>query len=160
MEASDSRERLRSRLVLPEWLEAGLIGALTVAAVFFLRDLWQGEPLRTPALLGVMLLEAVGSSHASDAPRGAAVVYHLVHFAIWIALGLGATRLVRRAEDRSGLRWLPAAGLGLALVGLVAAELALPQTPVPRPRLWLGGLAGLLAMGAFLTRRHPGALQS
>ena len=152
------RSAIRSSLILPEWLEAGLLGALAVAGVFLLLDAAAGDPLRTPAILGTLLVRGP-SSGGSPAASGAAAAYHLVHFVAWIALGLAATRLVRRAEDRPGRRFPLPIGLALYLATLLAAGFALSGTAVGRGPLWLGGLAGLAALVAFLAWRHPGALR-
>jgi len=50
------REAPRAPLVLPEGIEAGLIGGLAVAAVFFVRDAWIGDPMQTPSMLGALLV--------------------------------------------------------------------------------------------------------
>jgi hypothetical protein len=87
------------------------------------------------------------------------VAYHAIHFSVWVLIGLVGAQVVRRAEDEPRLWWLPLASLALAVLFLVALEGWLRETGLTRPRLWLGGLAGLAALGGFLLWRHPGALR-
>src|SRR6266704_1178186 len=58
--------------VLREGVVAGLIGAVVVALWFFAIDAVQGEPLRTPKLLGTALLR-------QSAPTAAVLSYTVVH---------------------------------------------------------------------------------
>lgn len=157
--AVEPGEPVRARLVLPEWLEAGLLGALVVMVVVFAADAWSGDALHTPSVLGTLVITGFDPARAAPPLPGAAVVYHVLHFALWIGLGLAATRLVRRAEDDPARRWLLGVGALLAVVALLAAQLALRELAPARPHLLAGGLAGLAALGAFLVWRHPGALR-
>jgi hypothetical protein len=76
--------------VLREGIIAGLIGAAVVAAWFFAIDAIQGEPLRTPRLLGAALLRAAD-------PVGVAA-YTVVHGVAFIAFGLVGALLIAGAE--------------------------------------------------------------
>jgi hypothetical protein len=152
------RRAIRPRLVLPEWLEAGLVGACAVALLFFLLDSAAGDPLRTPAVLGTLVVRGFRSDGTPVVP-GAAVAYHFLHFAAWIGIGLVATRLVRRAEDRPTRRFGPLAGAALFLLALMLADLGLAGSALGRGRIALGGLVGVAAVAGFLLWRHPGALE-
>jgi hypothetical protein len=143
--------------VLPEWLEAGLIGAFVVAAVFFVHDSWTGMPLHTVTALGTLLMEGPHASQTTAVP-GAAAVYNTFHFGGWIVMGLLATRVMRLADDDPYLRWLPPACLILAVGILGGLDWIVRDTLLARAHLWFGGMAGLVAMGGFLIWRHPGAL--
>jgi hypothetical protein len=153
------RARPRSSLVLPEWVEAGLLGGFVVAAVFLVRDSLLGEPLHTPSVLGVLLFQGLEAARSTTSAPGAAAAYHAIHFSVWVVVGLVGAQVMRRAEDEPRLWWLPLASLALALFFLVALEGWVRETGLTRPRLWLGGLAGLAALGGFLLWRHPGALR-
>jgi hypothetical protein len=148
---------LRSPLVLPEGVEAGLIGGLTVAAAFFVRDVWIGEPMHTPSVLGTLLVSGADAARAPFA--GAAALYHTVHFLAWVALGFAGSALMVHAE-RTRTRWLPPLAALLALVPLAVLDVFVRTAQLERLHLWLGGFAGILAMGAFLAWRHPGAVRS
>jgi len=153
------RGRLRSPLVLPEGVEAGLVGGLAVAAVFFMRDLWIGEPLHTPAVLGTLLMSGAAALRSQGPVAGAAAFYHGFHFLAWVALGFAGSALMARAE-RTRTRWLPPLAGLLALVPLAVLDVFVRTAELERMHLWLGGLAGIAAMGAFLVWRHPGAVRS
>jgi hypothetical protein len=136
--------------VLPEGLEAGLAGALAVALVFLARDLWIGEPLHTPTVLGVLILQGAEAARETRSAPGAAALYNAVHFAVWTAAGFvsawAAGRPQRGALIVVGMAWVVSA---LLLDALVA------ETGLGRSHLWLGGVAGTAAMGAYLAWRHP-----
>ena len=151
--------RFRSPLVLPEGVEAGLIGALSVAAVFFVHDVWGGEPLHTPSLLGTLLISGAAAVRAQGPVAGAAALYHTFHFLAWIVLGFAGSALMAYAE-RTRTRWLPLLAGLLALVPLAVLDVYVRTAQLERMHLWVGGLVGILAMGAFLAWRHPGALRS
>jgi hypothetical protein len=153
------RDRFRSPLVLPEGVEAGLIGGLAVAAVFFVRDVWIGEPLHTPSLLGTLLVSGADAVRTQAPVVGAAAFYHAFHFLAWVALGFAGSALMAHAE-RTRARWLPPLAALLALVPLAVLDVYVRTGQLERVHLWLGGLAGILAMGAFLAWRHPGAVRS
>jgi hypothetical protein len=149
---------LQPGLVLPEGLEAGLIGGFVVVLTFWVRDLSMGEPLHTPAVLGTLLIDGLAAARSVQADGEAAVAYNGVHFALWTVLGFLGSWVSARVEAGVGPRWLPLALLVAALCVLVALDGLVSDTGLPRLWLWAGGLAGLGAMGAFLAWRHPGGL--
>jgi hypothetical protein len=153
------RDRLRPTLILPEWMEAGMLGAVTVVLAFLIRDAWIGEPLHTPSVMGMLLVEGIEAARHTTSAPGAAALYNGVHFALWMLFGLAAARAMRAAEDDAAQRWMPVA-LGLASVAvLLGFEGVIRDTPLTRLHLWWGGVPGLLATGVFLIWRHPGAIQ-
>ena len=154
------RERLRPPLVLPEWIVAGLFGGLAVALVFAARDWWIGQPSHTSAVLGVLLFHGVEAARVTTSAPGFALVYHAIHFAVWIAVGLAGAQVMRSAEADARLWFLPLAALALALVFLAALDTWVRETGLTRPHLWLGGVAGLVVVGGFLFWRHPGAIRA
>jgi hypothetical protein len=149
---------LRSPLALPEGVEAGLIGALAVAAVFFVHDAWGGELLHTPSLLGALLLSGGAAAAAQSPIAGTAALYHAFHFVTWVALGFAGSALMAHAE-RTRTRWLPPLAALVALVPLAVLDVLVRNAQLERMHLWFGGLVGILAMGGFLVWRHPGAVR-
>lgn len=147
----------RVTLVLPEWLEAGFLGGFAVAIVFAARDVSIGQPFHTPSVLGTLLFDGLEAARRVHSAPGAAAAYNVVHFVFWIALALITAQLLRRAEDDRALWWLPMAALAVALVGLIGIDLLIGETALGAAHLWLGGVAGIAAMGGFLLWRHPGA---
>jgi hypothetical protein len=77
--------------VLREGVVAGLIGAAVVALWFFAIDAIQGEPLRTPRLLGTALLRA------SD-PTAGMTAYTALHGLAFILFGIVGAFLLAGAE--------------------------------------------------------------
>jgi hypothetical protein len=152
------REPPRAPLVLPEGIEAGLVGGLAVAAVFLARDAWLGDPMLTPSALGALLVSGPETA-GGEPPEGAGALYHAIHFFTWIALGFAASGLMGRAE-RTGARWLPPLAALLAVAPLFALDAFVRSAELDRLHLWVGGLVGILAMGAFLAWRHPGAIRA
>jgi hypothetical protein len=88
-----------------------------------------------------------------------AALYHGFHFLAWIALGFAGSALMAWAE-RTRTRWLPPLAALLALVPLAVLDVFVRTSELERMHLWLGGLAGIVAMGAFLAWRHPAAVRS
>jgi hypothetical protein len=154
-----------SDLALPEGVEAGLVGALAVVAVYIIHDLTTPDWLYTPTVLGTLLYSGpdAASMVAADttaAEPGVAALYNGVHFAVWIAAGFAASALMKLAERRPGFRVLTL----LAFVALIACFFALDAeadaTGIGTLHLWAGGLAGALAIGAYLLWRHPAVMPS
>lgn len=77
--------------VLGEGVVAGLLGAIAVALWFLVIDFIQGEPLRTPNVLGTAFLNA-----EPGAP--AVLLYSAVHAAAFIGFGILASVLIAGAE--------------------------------------------------------------
>jgi hypothetical protein len=77
--------------VLREGIVAGLLGAAVVALWFFGIDAIQGEPLRTPRLLGTALLRVAD-------PTAGMLVYTALHGLAFIAFGIVGSLLIEGAE--------------------------------------------------------------
>src|SRR5207249_12035799 len=77
--------------VLREGVVAGLIGAAVVAVWFLAIDAIQGEPLRTPKLLGMALLR-------QSAPTAAVLSYTVVHGLAFVVVGMLGSLLIAGAE--------------------------------------------------------------
>ncbi len=77
--------------VLREGAVAGLIGAAAVAVWFLLIDGIQGEPLRTPRLLGAALLRQAS-------PLPAVLWYTVVHGLAFVVVGIVGALLIAGAE--------------------------------------------------------------
>jgi hypothetical protein len=93
-----SRHRALPRVLVGAWWEvlregtiAGLIGAAAVALWFLAIDAIQGEPLRTPTLLGRGLLKIVAGPHP-------VLVYTVVHGVAFVLFGIVAAVLIAGAE--------------------------------------------------------------
>jgi hypothetical protein len=144
--------------MLPEGLEAGLVGAFAVVAVYLMRDVATGEPLNTPSVLGTLLFEGLDAAREVRSAPGAAAAYNAVHLAVWTAFGFLLSSLMDLVEKAPKWRLLPWAAASCSLLVMVVLDLWVGETDLARPHLWLGGLAGLLSMAAYLAWRHPRAM--
>jgi hypothetical protein len=77
--------------VLREGVVAGVLGAAAVALWFFAIDAIQGEPLRTPRLLGTALLRATD-------PTAGMLAYTVLHGFAFIVFGILGALLMEGAE--------------------------------------------------------------
>jgi hypothetical protein len=144
--------------ILPSGIEAGLFGGFTVIAVFLISDMLGGDPLRTPSVLGVLLIHGAEAARDAKSVAGAAAAYNFVHFAVWLMVGSASVQLVHRVEKSASSWYLPYVGLAVFLLGCLALDVAVSETGLARMHLWLGGLAGALAIAVFLGWRHPHAM--
>jgi hypothetical protein len=145
--------------ILLDGLFTGMIGALAVAAWFFLLDLMGGRPLYTPALLGSVLLH--GSSAAAQSVTVAPLevaAYTAFHFVVFVVVGLGLSYLMTLFER------VPMVGFVLLVlflclqVGFFALDVALGAQLMGKLRVWTVVVANVLAagtMGLYLWKRHP-----
>jgi hypothetical protein len=144
--------------VLPSGIEAGLFGGFTVIAVFLIGDMFGGEPLHTPSVLGILLIDGVAAARIVDSAPGAAAAYNFVHFGVWMLVGSLGIQLMHRVEKSAANWYLPYIALALFLLGCFGLDIAVSETGLARMHLWLGGLAGALAVAIFAGWRYPHAM--
>ena len=151
-------DALAEHRVVREGLIAGVIGAVAVAAWFFVVDLGMGRLLYTPGALGSALFMGVDSPEAVRITASTVLGYTGVHFAGFIAMGTVFAALVTRAEESPPLL------MGLALLfvtfetlllGLVAILAAWLLHVVPWWSIAASNLVAATAMVAYLWRAHP-----
>ncbi|MDX1673388.1 MAG: hypothetical protein R3314_01205 [Longimicrobiales bacterium] len=151
-------DALAEHQVVREGLIAGVIGAVAVAAWFFVVDLGMGRLLYTPGALGSALFMGVDSPEAVRITASTVLGYTGVHFAGFIAMGMVFSALVTRAEESPPLL------MGLALLfvtfetlllGLVAILAAWLLNVVPWWSIAASNLVAATAMVAYLWRVHP-----
>lgn len=151
-------EALSEHQVMREGLMAGAIGAVAVAAWFFMVDLGMGRLLYTPAALGSALFMGVDAPGAVEVTAATVLGYTGVHFAGFIGMGLVFAALVTRAEES------PPLVMGLILLfvtfetlllGLVAILASWLLGVVPWWSIALGNLVAAAAMATYLWRAHP-----
>lgn len=141
-----------------EGLDAGLLGGSAVAIWFLIKDSLIGQPLRTPSILGQVLLDPQANPVVSPADFGAVVIYTVVHFVAFVLLGLLVSWLIRLAVVNPVVRF----ALLILFVAFEFAFYVLIQTvsdSVGRyfPLFWVlsGNLVAAGIMGAYFWRRHP-----
>ena len=141
-----------------EGLLAGLIGYVTVVALFGIMNLVGGEGLfHTAALLGSALFFGARSAAQVVAGPGPIIAYNGLHLLVALFIGMGASWLILQAERNRplwyGVFFIFLAGFiySVVVVGVLAAEIAhiLPWGAI----VLANALAGISA-GGYLWWRH------
>jgi uncharacterized membrane protein YphA (DoxX/SURF4 family) len=143
--------------LLHEGVIAGLIGAVSIAAWFFIIDLISGRPFFTPATLGRGLVAVLGA--VPDGERVPHILaYTVFHFAAFMIVGLFAAFVIYLAKS------VPSVLLGFvvlfvafevgfyAIVGLLAQ--ATPLGSFAWYQVLIGNLIAASAMGFYFWRQH------
>jgi len=143
--------------IVTEGTDVGIIGGLVVAVWFLILDLFAGMPLRTPSLLGQVVLFG-DSTPDTEVIFGAVLVYTAFHFLVFALLGMGLVALVHWGIENPVVRY---ALLPLFLVfevmfyGLIEVLSERTQELFPFWTVVGANTLAALCMGAFLWRRHP-----
>lgn len=133
---------------------AGAIGAVTLALFFLIVDFARGTPLNTPAFLA----SVSAGRETVDASAPLIALYTLIHFALFIGVGIAATWLIERARIRP--HFLLGAILGFLLFDVVFyAGVIITGVNVINALGWPEVLAGNViagvAMFAYLQATAP-----
>lgn len=151
-------ELVRDHPTLREGLVAGLVGAVAVAAWFFVLDLALGRPFFTPAAFGSALFFGVDDSALVQITAATVLGYTALHLAAFLATGLVFAGLLAQADEH------PPVLLALVLlfvtfetlvIGLVAIMASWLLDVLPWWTIALGNLVAALSMGAYLWKKHP-----
>ena len=135
--------------IMLDGLFTGMIGALVVAVWFLVLDLAAGQPLRTPALLGNVLLHGtMGAGIITVTPLQVAA-YSAFHFVAFIAVGVFLSYMMTLFERFPIMFFVLDAILGAQMMNQLK-----PWTVV------VGNLLAAAAMALFLWKRHPSVLGS
>ena len=145
-------------------IEAGVLGAATVALFFLGVDWLAGRPLWTPYALGSALFLGVPPDRAAPPQMALVLGYSALHVAVFIGFGVPAAFqvLTRGAAMRSaGAAALVGVVLfaGFEVVFLVLAELFLPGLvgALGSGRVALANGLAAASMASFLSLRARGA---
>jgi hypothetical protein len=137
--------------VLREGAVAGLIGAALVMAWFLALDALQGQPLRTPRLLGAALL-------GQPEPLDAVLAYSVLHVLAFLAFG-GLSAALVAAADHQPLFLFPLVILYVAFeVFIFAVVLVLARwvfDELPGWAVVVGNLLAASGMLAYYVTGHP-----
>ena len=144
-----------------EGLVAGLIGYMTVVALFGFVNLASGEPLfHTAALLGSAVFFGARSATEIVPGPGPIIAYNGVHILVALVIGLGAAWLIFQTEKNRPLWFIVffvfLAGFiySVVVVGVLAAELT---HLLSWPMIVLANVAAGVTAGGYLWLRHsPG----
>jgi hypothetical protein len=136
--------------VLREGVVAGVIGAAVVALWFFAIDAIQGDPLRTPQLLGTALLR-------QDGPLASVLAYTVAHGAAFIVFGLVGALLIAGAERQPMLIFalvILFSAFEIFFFGLVLIAASWVMDEVAGWTIFVGNVLAAAAMLAYYFRRH------
>jgi hypothetical protein len=139
-------------MVLREGIIAGIIGAAVVALWFFAIDAIQGDPLRTPELLGKALLRQPTSAEG-------VAVYTLVHGAVFILFGIVGAILIAGAEKQPMLIFalvILFTSFEVLFFGLILIAASWILDEVAGWTIFVGNILAATAMLAYYFRRHRG----
>lgn len=151
-------EALSRHRIVREGTLVGVLGAVIVAAWFFLIDLIQGQPFFTPGALGSAVFFRIADVDAVQVSALTVGGYTVLHFLAFICVGLGATALVVQSEKApmlllAGILILATAEAFFLGLLAVVAEWLLGTLG------WLSvGIGNVLAAGGmalYLWRAHP-----
>lgn len=141
-----------------EGLVVGLLGAVVVAAWYFVFDVAAGKPFHTPNVLGKVFFRGDLEPGVREIVPRVVAGYTVLHIVVFALAGIGLTLLVHLAARHLALRmglWM-----GLVVVFAFFAGLTYMLTTATGERLpvWSvvgGSLLAVAAMGWYLWRRHP-----
>jgi hypothetical protein len=138
--------------VLAEGVIAGVIGAVVVAVWFFAIDAIQGEPLRTPTLLGTALLNQTD-------PTLAVLLYTLIHGAAFVGFGILGALLIAGAEHQPLLVFalvIVFTAFEIFFFGLIVILASWVLDEVAGWTIFVGNLLAATAMLAYYFTGHRG----
>jgi hypothetical protein len=135
--------------VLREGIVAGLIGAAVVAAWFFAIDAIQGEPLRTPRLLGTALLRATD-------PTVGMTAYTALHGLAFIAFGIVGAFLIAGAERQPMLVFALVILFASFEIGFFGAVVIVASWVLDELAGWTIFVGNILAAAAMLAYYFAG----
>lgn len=148
--------------VLWDGFIAGALGAITVAAWFLALDLFQGQPLHTPALLGTALVEGpAGVAHMEAVHTDVVAIYSGAHMAAFALFGIAVAWLIDQFRRRPILGYLLVFLFVFFEFGFYVFILAFAQPLVEGLPAWeilAGNFAAAVVMGAYFLVRDPGLL--
>jgi hypothetical protein len=143
---------------LREGLLTGLIGGVIVAVWYLAYDAGQGRLGYTPNVLGQVFVARDTTPALHTVMPQAIAEYSLLHFGVFLLLGIGLAWITHWAIRSPALRmgmWL---GLVIAFLLFLGHLFMLYSVTEQRFPWWpalVGSVLGIGSMGWFLWRRHP-----
>ena len=146
----------KTKTVAREGIIAGLVGGVTVAVWFFIVDQIAGRPLFTPQMLGEGVLSVLGGP--AFGATTSIVVYTVVHFAAFFAVGIFLSWVVHRAETEPHVLVIFMLLFIIFEFGFYGITAVLAETQL-RALAWYqiaaGNVLAAVSMGWYLWRAHP-----
>jgi uncharacterized membrane protein YgdD (TMEM256/DUF423 family) len=140
-----------------EGLLTGLIGGLVVAVWYLALDLGRGKPFSTPNVLGQVFVARDTSPSVHVIPQAVAK-YSLLHFGVFLVLGVALVALAYLATRNPSLRmgvWLGVVIAFLLFLGHLLMLYSLTDQRFPWWPALGGSVLGIGTMALYLWRRHP-----
>ncbi len=141
----------------------GLIGAGVVAVWFLVRDVVGGHPLRTPSVLGQVLLMGKSSPNVDQLDFTGIILYTAAHLFVFLLLGAVLARLIRWSVENHFVRYallqvFLAFELFFCMVLLIFSEET--RSLFPFSSVLIANTLAALAIGFYLWRHHPDLRES
>ena len=148
--------RIDAAAVLVDGVLAGFFASVVVAAVFLVYDALHGAPLHTPTVLGTRLFHGLEAAQSAQVDVPIAIAYNAVHFLGFVLGGLLCSYVAALVERAPKTWYLGLVAVSFVLAAILYTDAALDVTGLGRLHLFAAALLGMLTMGGFLWRRHPG----
>jgi hypothetical protein len=146
----------KEQSVSREGIIAGGIGAMAVAVWFLIVDVIAGRPFFTPSTLGQGVASILGGSAIGGFP--AVVVYTVVHFAIFFAVGIACAWVMHRAETEPSVLVIFVLLFIICELGIYGIIAVLAETQM-KSLAWYqiaaGNFLAAVSMGWYLWKAHP-----
>jgi hypothetical protein len=145
--------------ILREGSIAGVLGATSVAAWFFIVDVVLRHPFQTPIELGRGFFTLFGQTTNGNTDLLVVIGYTVFHYLAFIVAGIVIAAVAQWAERQPSV--LAGAMILFAAfeVGFYALTSAFSAVPVFGVLAWydvaVGNLIAAITMGAYMWRAHP-----
>ncbi len=151
-------QTLAQHRIVREGVLAGVLGALAVAIWFLIFDLIRGQIFFTPGALGSAVFYRIGSAAEVQVGLFTVAGYTLVHFAVFILVGLAAAAIAVEAEKTPPLLLaglLIFATFEAFFLGVLAVVAEWLLGAIGWVSIGLGNLLATVVMAAYLLHAHP-----
>jgi hypothetical protein len=147
----------REHSTVREGLLVGIVGGVVVALWYLAVDLGRGQLLHTPSILGQVFVGADTMPTAGVVPE-AVVQYSLLHFGVFLLLGIILVALTHMASRTPSLRmgvWFALVIAFLFFLGVLYTLYSVTDQRFPWWPALGGSVLGIGSMAFLLWRRHP-----
>ncbi|MEP6572240.1 MAG: hypothetical protein ABJD11_06075 [Gemmatimonadota bacterium] len=149
--------------LIGEGTDAGFLGGMTVAFWYLALDLLAGHPLRTPSVLGQVLLFGRQSPDTTHPVFDALLIYTVVHFALFVIFGVLMALLVRLAVEYAIARFavvILTVAFEVFFYGCISVLSTSLGSYFPSWTILAANLLAISVMGVYFWRVHPSLRES
>jgi hypothetical protein len=136
----------------------GLIGGGVVALWFLARDVAAGHPLRTPSILGQVLLMGKSAPNVDQLDFAGIILYTAAHVFVFLLFGMAVAHLIRWSVRNHFVRYaLLQVFLAFELFFCVVLLVFREETRAlfPLSSVLIANTLAALAIGIYLWWHHP-----